>query len=198
MRRSFFAVAVTLVATAVPAAAQIAWDAPPLVSPAAPAGVSLFLIDPMGGDLGALATFRHAAGPVGMGYRVAVSDDGGDGVAVGGGVDISGFLARGVERSEVDVMWWSGAGFGVGNETLVTFPIGALVGWTGGEDGAVFSPYAGGHLALDISSVDNDNVDLSGAVDLGLDLVLPSGWLIRFGATIGDRDALALGFRLPS
>ena len=53
-------------------------------------------------------------------------------------------------------------------------------------------------MSLDIASGPGDSVDLSGVVDLGLDLVLSSGWLIRFGATIGDRDALAIGVKLPS
>ena len=48
-------------------AAQTAWDAPPLISHVAPAGVSLFLLSPSGGDLGGLVTFRHEAGPGGMG-----------------------------------------------------------------------------------------------------------------------------------
>ncbi len=197
MRRIVAILAVIFLA-AIPASAQTAWEAPALVSPASPAGVSVFLIDPAGGGLGALATFRHAAGPVGIGYRVSVTDDDPDGVSVSGGLDFSGFLSRGVDGSEVDVMWWSGAGLSVGDETLVTFPLGAIVGWTGGDSGTTLSPYAGGHLALDISSVDQNNLDLSGAVDLGLDLVLSSGWLIRFGATVGDRDALAIGFLLPT
>jgi hypothetical protein len=28
--------------------------------------------------------------------------------------------------------------------------------------------------------------------------VLDSGWMIRFGASLGDRESLALGVRLPS
>lgn len=195
MRRMTAVLAVTFFMTT-PAVAQIAWEAPPLVSPAAPAGVSLFLFNPHGGDLGGLLTFRHAAGPVGMGYRLALADDNSDGIAISGGLDFSGYLSRAVEGSEVDVMWWSGAGLGVGDETVVTFPIGAILGWTGGDGSTTLSPYGGGHLALDISSVEGDNVDLSGAVDVGLDLGLSSGWLIRFGATFGDRDAIAIGFLL--
>ncbi|MGB1658617.1 MAG: hypothetical protein ACPHO4_14855, partial [Longimicrobiales bacterium] len=55
--------------------AQTAWDAPPLISHVAPAGVSLFLVSPAGGDLGGLVTFRHEAGPVGMGYRLSLTDE---------------------------------------------------------------------------------------------------------------------------
>jgi hypothetical protein len=51
---------------------------------------------------------------------------------------------------------------------------------------------------LDISSGPGDDVDLNGAVDLGMDLVLSSGWMIRFGASLGDRESLAFGIRLPT
>jgi hypothetical protein len=195
------ALTVTALATlaAAPAAAQTAWDAPPLVSPVSPAGVSLFLLSPHGGDLGGLVTFRHEAGPVGLGYRLSISDqDGGNGAAIAGGVDISGFLARGVEDAPIDVMWWSGAGLGIGNSTLVTIPVGALVGWSGQGGDVILSPYAGGHVTLDISSVDGDNVSFGGSFDIGLDLVLDSGWMVRFGGSFGDRDALALGVKLQT
>ena len=189
-----------MAAFAAPASGQTAWDSPALVSPVAPAGVSLLLLDAAGGELGGLATFRHDAGPVGMGYRLSIVDQGGvdGGIAVSGGVDISGFLSRAVEGSEVDVVWWSGGGVGLGDETLVTIPVGLVIGWSGSGGDVILSPYGGGHLNLEISSRANAGVDLVGVVDLGLDVGLPSGWLIRFGATIGDRESLALGLKLPS
>lgn len=193
-------VATLVAASAVPASAQTLWDAPPLVSHVVPAGVSLFVINPAGGDLGGLVTFRHDAGPVGLGYRFAISDQNGPSgdLAVAGGVDISGFLSRAVEGSEVDVMWWSGAGIGLGNETVVSIPVGALIGWSGQGGDVILSPYGGGHVTLDISTSDADNVHFGGSFDLGLDIVLSSGWLIRFGASLGDRDALALGVKIGS
>ena len=193
-------VATLVAASAVPASAQTLWDAPPLVSHVVPAGVSLFVINPAGGDLGGLVTFRHDAGPVGVGYRFAISDQNGPSgdLAVAGGVDVSGFLSRAVEGSEVDVMWWSGAGIGLGNETVVSIPVGALIGWSGQGGDVILSPYGGGHVTLDISTSDADNVHFGGSFDLGLDIVLSSGWLIRFGASLGDRDALALGVKIGS
>ena len=193
-------VATLVAASAVPASAQTLWDAPPLVSHVVPAGVSLFVINPADGDLGGLVTFRHDAGPVGLGYRFAISDQNGPSgdLAVAGGVDVSGFLSRAVEGSEVDVMWWSGAGIGLGNETVVSIPVGALIGWSGQGGDVILSPYGGGHVTLDISTSDADNVHFGGSFDLGLDIVLSSGWLIRFGASLGDRDALALGVKIGS
>ena len=203
MRRTSITAAIAAIvavtASAVPASAQILWDTPPLVSHVAPSGVSLFVTDPAGGDLGGLMTFRHSAGPVGMGYRFAISDeDGSDDLALAGGIDVSGFLSRAVEGSEIDVMWWSGGGVGIGREVAVTVPLGILIGWSGEGGEAILSPYGGGHIALDITSNDADNIDLSGTVDLGLDVVLRSGWIIRFGASLGDRDALAIGARISS
>lgn len=196
MRRTLWVTLLSAV-LAVPAAGQIAWDSPALVSPAVPSGVSLFVLNPAGGDFGGLATFRHAAGPVGLGYRAALAEEAGGDLAVSGGIDASGFLARGVEGSEVDVVWWAGGGVGVGSETLFTAPLGIILGWTGSGGDVLLSPYGGAHVVLDLSSVDGDSVNFDGVVDLGLDLVLGSGWMIRFGASLGDRESLALGIKLP-
>ena len=186
-------------ALAAPATAQIAWDSPALISPEVPSGFSVFLMNPAGGDLGALGTLRHAAGPVGLGYRAAIADETGtNDIAFSGGVDVSGFLARAVEGSEIDVVWWSGAGLGVGSETLFTLPLGVMLGWSGASGEVVLSPYGGAHVVLDISTVDGDSVHFDGVLDLGLDVVLTSGWMIRVGASLGDRESLALGMRVPS
>lgn len=182
---------------AAPASAQIAWDSPALISPAVPSGVSLFVTNPAGGDIGALATFRHGAGPVGLGYRAALAEESGSGdVAVAFGIDVAGFLARGVEGSEVDVIWWTGGGAGIGNQTVFTFPLGVMLGWTGSGGEVVLSPYGGAHVVLDLQS-EGDRVRFDAVVDLGLDVVLNSGWMIRAGASFGDRESIALGVKLP-
>ena len=201
MRRTLLVVA-ALVASAAPVSAQIGWESPALVSPVAPAGVSLFLLNSAGGDLGGLATYRHHAGPVGLGYRLAIADDGGPDseLAFAGGIDVSGFLSRGVEGAEVDLVWWSGGGLGIADETIVTVPVGLILGWSGSGGDVILSPYGGGHVNLHISTADGDSIDLVGVLDIGLDLVLPSGWLVRFGASFAEneRDALALGVKLPT
>ena len=199
MLRRFIGVGVAAGVLAVPTSAQIAWDSPALISPAVPSGFSVFLINPAGGDLGALGTLRHAAGPIGLGYRAAIADESRtNDIAVSAGVDISGLLARGVEGSEVDVIWWSGGGIGFGNETLITFPLGIMLGWTGSGGEVVLSPYGGAHMVLDLVSGPGDGVNFAGVVDLGLDLVLSSGWMVRVGVSLGDRESLAFGIRLPS
>lgn len=197
MRRTLIATLILALFSA-PAAGQIAWDSPALISPAVPSGFSIFAVNPAGGDIGALGTFRHAAGPVGLGYRAAISDESGTGdIAISAGIDVSGFLARGIEGSEVDVVWWAGGGLGVGSETLVTAPLGVVLGWTGTGGEVLLSPYGGAHVVLDLYSGPGDSFRFDAVIDLGLDLVLGSGWMIRFGASLADRESLALGVKLP-
>jgi hypothetical protein len=114
------------------------------------------------------------------------------------GIDVAGFLARAVEGSEVDLVWWAGGGMSVGSDWILSAPAGIILGWSGEGDGVVISPYGGAHVVLDITGNEGDALNLDGALDLGLDLVLRSGWMIRAGATLGDREAFAIGFRLPS
>ncbi|HET9948489.1 MAG TPA: hypothetical protein VFQ22_06185 [Longimicrobiales bacterium] len=198
MHRSL-TVAAALALLASPVSAQIAWESPALLSPTMPSGFSIFVVNPEGGDLGALGTFRHSAGPVGLGYRAAIADeDPGDDVAFSFGVDVAGMLARGVEGSEVNVIWWTGGGVGLGDEFLVTAPLGIMLGWSGAGDDVIFSPYGGAHVVLDLLSGPGDDVRFEGVVDFGVDLVFQSGWMLRFGASVGDRETLALGLRLPS
>jgi hypothetical protein len=192
-------VAGALAASGESARAQIAWDSPAFMSPTVPSGFSIFLMNPAGGDLGVLGTLRSSAGPVGLGFRAALADESGsDDLAFAGGVDVSGVLARAVEGSEIDVAWWSGAGLGIGNETVVTLPLGVSLGWSGSGEDVVFSPYGGGHVVLDFLTGPGDSVRFDGVIDLGIDLVLRSGWMVRAGASLGDRESLALGTRIPT
>ena len=199
MRRSF-SVTALFVLLATPALGQVAWDSPALISPTVPSGFSVFLTEPAGGDLGAMGTLRHAAGPVGLGYRVGIAEESGPGgdLAVSGGIDVSGVLARAVEGSEIDVIWWAGGGLSVGSDWLVSAPAGIMLGWSGSGEGVVFSPYGGAHVVLDLTGNDGDAVNLDGVADLGIDLVLSSGWMIRAGATLGSsREAFAVGIKIP-
>ena len=48
-----------------------------------------------------------------------------------------------------------------------------------------------------VSTQDDESVGFAGVLDLGLDIVLPSGWMVRAGASLGDRESLALGIKVP-
>lgn len=187
------------------AGAQVVWDVPSMMHPGAPAGLSVLLAEAHPGDgLGALALWRRSAAPVGVGFRAGVteqdvspgSDE--DDVAALFGVDISGTLAELEGAGEPQVMWWTGAGLGVGDDLLVSFPAGLVIGWRAREESVSFMPYVGGHLALDVRTGDGDDLELDGTVDLGLDLSFDDRFTVRFGAAVGDRDALAIGVHFPT
>ncbi|MDA0311709.1 MAG: hypothetical protein O2992_06280 [Gemmatimonadetes bacterium] len=77
------------------ASAQIAWDGPSLIGPAAPSGLSLFLVNPDPGDcLGATLTWRRPSGSLALGYRLGIGEGAGVGgdMSVAGGIDVSGRL----------------------------------------------------------------------------------------------------------
>ncbi len=205
MKHLFAALAVLALLLPSGVGAQVVWDVPSMLHPGAPAGLSVLLTEAHPGDgLGALAMWRRSAAPVGIGFRAGVTeqDDGrgsddGD-VAALFGVDVSGSLAELEGAGEPQVMWWTGAGLGVGDDLLVSFPAGLVIGWQAREESVSFRPYVGAHLALDVRTGDGDDLDLDGTVDLGLDLDFDDRLTVRFGASVGDRDALAIGVHFPT
>lgn len=181
------------------ASAQYAWDGPALVGPHAPQGLSVLLVaDDPGGALGAMAQWRRDRASMGLAYRGGLVRSDHDDLAVFGGVDVSGVLAESVEDADVRVLWWSGLGAGLGDELAVSVPLGLVAGWRGMGDGTAFAPYAGAHVALDLATGPGDNVSLDASLDLGLDLTLTTGWVVRFGASLFGRDAIGVGIRIPS
>jgi hypothetical protein len=181
-----------------PAAGQVAWDVPSLVAPGAPSGLSVLLLDAYPSDeLGVLATWRTSPAPVGIGFRGGLADQANGDLAGLFGLDVSGPVASLEGAGDPTVIWWAGAGLGVGDELLLSFPLGLVFGWRGTNSDVTFRPYAGAHLTLDVVTGPGDDLDLGASIDLGLDLGFRSGFMVRFGASVGDRDALAVGVRLP-
>jgi hypothetical protein len=181
-----------------PAGAQLSWDVPSLVEPYAPQGMSVFLINPdPSDDLGGLVHWRHDSASLGLGYRVGLGRDASGDLSALAGVDVSGILAHTVENADVPVLWWTGLGAGLGNNFMVSVPLGLVAGWHGIGDDNVLAPYVGGHVTLDLSTQEGEVVNLDGSFDLGVDLTLVSGFVVRVGASVGGRNALAVGFRLP-
>ena len=178
--------------------AQIVWDAPAMIRPDAPSGLTLMLFEPYpGNELGALVQWRQSPAPHGVGIRAGLAEDASGELAVMFGLDFSGSLADLQGAGNPGLIWWAGAGLGVGEELVASFPAGVVLGWSIEGDGVVFSPSVGAHLALDILTGPGDEADLEGSVDLGVDLGFNSGIAARFGASVGGREALAVGIRLP-
>jgi hypothetical protein len=193
----FVALAVTA-GTAAPANAQVGWDAPLMVSPEMPGGFGIFLIDAAGGRLGALGTWR-ASGTPGLGFRIGIAEQrrgpNDNRMSAFGGVDVSGNLVRASDDFPLHMLWVMGAGLGIGDNALLSFPFGVSLGRSFAAEDVVFNPYIAPRLVLDAimgSDIDSD-MDLGFVVDLGTDIAFAPGWAIRFGASVGDREALAIG-----
>lgn len=158
----------------------------------------MFLVDPgPATDLGVMATWRPTATPGGVGFRAGLANGADNDLAALFGLDISGGLGTLSAPRGPEVMWWSGAGIGVHHDARISVPAGLVLGWNAVGQGVSFHPYVGGHVALDVLTAGSGDMRLGGAVDLGVDLMFQRGWAIRFGASVGDRDALAIGVRLP-
>jgi hypothetical protein len=182
------------------ARAQVAWDSPLFVAPASPAGWGIYLVDASYGGIGVMTTWRGSDGPGGLGFRIGLAEGRGDDLAVYGGMDLSGYLLRASNDVPVNVAWVGGAGLGIGNAALLSFPFGVSVGRDFQADGVWFNPYVTPRVVLDAWMGSNrpprrrdSSLELGLSVDLGMDLSFDPGWAIRFAGTLGDRSALGIG-----
>lgn len=190
---------------ALPAQAQVAWDAPQMLSPQMPGGFGIYLVDPAvpgpGNDgLGVMATWRAREIP-GVGFRVGVAEGDRETFSGFGGVDISGRMVQATEEFPLHVIWITGAGIGFGDYLMFSFPVGVSLGRAFETDGVWFNPYVSPRLVLDAQMGDNrreDDLDMRLAIDLGTDIAFSESWAVRFGASVGDRSALAIGLAFPT
>ncbi len=180
-----------------PAAAQVAWDSPFLLPPRAPNGVGLFLADVPGGNLGVLGMWRSSS--YGFGLRAGIADAIDNNVAIYGGIDFAGSLTRSTEEFPLDIDWVGGIGMGVEHGALVSAPLGLTIGHQFEGNGVGFLPYLTPRVVLDgcldcRDRNEDSDVNLVFAVDVGLDLRVTRKLIVRFGASLGDRDGVAIGF----
>ncbi len=169
-----------------------AWDAPTFLPPRSNDDLGLYLIDPSGGDW-ALAGIWRQGGNLNLGVRLGIAD-GDDETPVFFGAEFYGPLVREGRSFPLDVSWLLGAGATLNGGTVLRFPAGVSVGRTFDADGIAFVPYAVPRIGLDLAADDGEtDADLSFTIDLGLDLHIDDAWLLRFGAALGDHDALGFG-----
>lgn len=193
---------VVLAAAMLPAGAQgqVAWDAPMMMPPRAPEGLGIYLGDMHGGGLGVIGGWRSTVWNYGLRFGLAEGPAGTD-LSVFGGVDYSGALNRATRDFPLDIDWVLGAGVGINPGARLSFPLGLTTGHTFRGQSASLTPYVTPRVVLDAFFGDNrdSSADLGLAVDIGLDLRITggggplSGSTIRFAASLGDRDAIAIG-----
>jgi hypothetical protein len=193
--------AVALVAASVmatPAGAQVAWDSPMVLPPNTPDGLGIFLLDTHGGGIGVMGLWRSPTWNYGV--RAGVAEGRADDrISIFGGVDFAGPITRATADFPLDVDWVLGAGVAFEQQVRIAAPLGLTTGHTFHADNATFTPYVTPRVVLDAVIGDEGppyqrrGMRLGMAVDLGLDLALHQGLLIRFAATAGQRNAVAIG-----
>ncbi len=200
MRKVLLSVVGLMAASAAPVWAQVAWDGPLLVGTETPQGWGVYLVDPGGhSGIGFLTTWRGGGS---IGYRIGFAEDGSEDLSVYGGVDFTGRLVNAGDDFPLHVGWVAGAGFGAGNDLVLSFPLGIVLGRGFQAETVLFSPYIGPRVTLDAyfgrggggqSEGNGDDIDLGLAVDFGIDINFDPGWAVRFGVSGGDRDGIAIG-----
>jgi hypothetical protein len=170
-----------------------AWDSPFLASPRPAPGLGLFLVDLHGAGVGAMVTWLPSS--TSWGLRGGIAERHRDGLVVFGGADVSAGLTRATSEMPLDIDAVFGVGAAVGDDLILSVPVGLTVGHTFTGQGATFTPYVTPRVVVDARFGDGegDNLDLDFTVDLGLDLRIQPGWMVRFGGSIGDREAIAIG-----
>lgn len=189
------AVAFALLVPSVAPGAQIAWDAPLLVPPSPQPGLGVYLIEAARGDLGGLVTWRGAGPASNVGLRGGLAETrtfaGEDEVALFLGIDVSGAIES---ELPVDFAWVTGLGASADGDFGLAIPGGVAAGVTLAAGRFGVRPYGIPRLTLEFFEErplqDDVNLDLS--FDWGVDVMLDR-ITVRFGATIGDREALAAG-----
>lgn len=205
-QRLFVFLSAGLLALPAAAAAQVPWDTPFHMAPRQSGGLGIHLVDfetgAAGDGIGAAVTWRRAPVPGGLGLRAGLAEGFDGDLAVFGGVDFSGYLIRESADVPLDLSWALGAGAGVGDYAILSFPASIVVGKTLDAEGVRFVPYIGPRLDLDAFLDRNagDDLELNFTVDLGTDIVVSDQMTIRFGAAVGGdefREALSIGIVLP-
>lgn len=179
-----------------PAQGQVAWETPMLISPDVPDGLGIYLMDVAGGDIGLMMSWRGAGSSWGL--RGGIAEAAGDDIGVFGGLDFGGGVHRETTSFPLDVDWFTGVGIGASDDAVLTVPLGLTFGHRFQATNAVFVPYFAPRVHLDalFGNDTGDDMELGLSVDLGLDLRLSRSRgapVIRFGASIGDHEGLALG-----
>lgn len=175
------------------AAAQVVWDSPLLAVPSPETGYGFYLFDPAGAGLGLLGTWR-GSGPIRFHFGLADGDPF-DNIALVGGGAYTRLLRGPTQDFPLEVGWHLGLGVGYSEWLTVSIPFGASFGLPIDTEGLTLLPFVAPRVVVDgrFGDVVDEGTDLDFAADLGLDARVGPTWGLRFAATLGDREGLAIG-----
>src|SRR5690606_41595408 len=124
--------------------------------------------------------WRGGSSRLGVRSGIAGQDFGDDVTSLCGGLDGRGRVTRASADFPLEVDWVAGAGFGIEDDVLLTFPFGVTLGRRLPAEGATFTPYGTPRLMVDACIGDDDDlpprrgcfggddIDLDFAIDLGV------------------------------
>lgn len=197
--RTAVVAAVALLSQVGVAAAQF-YDHPQMITPYDETGFGAYLIVVNDiNDLGGMVTFRKA-GDVNLGLRGSVNAFSSNDVAFNGGLDLYKQFVEVSDSFPLDVAWVTGAGIGYatgsgdGSFGFLRIPAGVSVARQFLSDDGKWAlvPYLSPRLALDIG-LSGPDTKLHFDADLGLEMRFSAAWLLRFGLTLGNSNALGFG-----
>jgi len=191
----------SLLASAVPGHAQLAWDTPRLSGPDRPEGMGVYWLKAgtLPGDGDALLVTWS---PPGLGDRITLRGGAGTGVAGVSsgfaGLDWRAPIARHALGHPLDLSWAIGGGVGVGDHVMLSAPIGVSAGRSWFSGPLWLAPYASLGLAVDVRVGDYgvaDRWSVSPAADVGLDFSMGTArrFVARAAVSLGDRQSFVLG-----
>ena len=212
MFKKLFAATALIFTTAIGASAQT-WDAPTFFAPRPMDDLGLYFFksdrenfsDPSG-----LKLIWRQSGNLNLGVHVGTGDIENIGESIVLGAELYGPLTSLASSTGLAMSWnlGIGAGFGdLGDDiSYVDFsvPLGVSVGVSLGSGNVNVTPYVHPRVSLDVAAVtindeEETETDVGFAVDIGADVNLGERFLLRGGASLGDRKAFGIGvaMRMP-
>lgn len=184
-----------------PAAGQILWDAPRMMGPGSPGGVGVYWLRPdaLPGDGDAvMATLPLPGAPPGVTLRGGAGEGVAGELAGFGGIDVRAPILRHDDAQPLDVEWNAGVGAGLGEYLVISVPVGVSAGRSWSSGSVWFSPYVGLGATMDYRRGDqapDEELVVEPSGEVGVDLAFDRSrrFILRAAASLGDRQALALG-----
>lgn len=187
-------------AAAAPATAQLAPDAPRLISPQGSGGVGVHLLSvptEPGTDRAVLLTWALRTLPDGVRLRAATGNGIGNRSAIALGLDAQAPILR-AQSLPLEVTWQGGIGVSTGRYTLVSLPMGITTGLAWQSGAVVLAPFATGGLVADLRrgrDAPSEEFRMRGNAELGFDLSFDRerSVVLRAAHVLAGRRSSSLG-----
>ena len=193
------ALAVVFVLAGAGAVSAQSWDSPSFMSPVQGDDVGVYFVDGDVADWGLQGIWRQT-GNLNLGIRGGVL--GGDDQTYGliAAEFFGPIMSGNADLPLIVITWTAGAGAIFGDGTAISVPVGLSFGANLDAGRIAIIPYVHPRFAIDFLTGDGDSeVELNLPVDLGADVRLPNGAIIRVGGTLtGDfHEAIGVGLAFP-